>query len=132
MVEHSPERRALIVEDETLFAKSLAVDMQALGFGSCELAANGQDAFLKVMEDPPDVVLMDVNLEGGREGIEAARWLREVCDIPVVFITAYTDRDTVERIHEYVPGAPVIAKTLYRERLAMVVKEAVALVDGSH
>jgi CheY-like chemotaxis protein len=132
MVEHSPERRALIVEDETLFAMSLAVDMQALGFGSCELAANGQDAFLKVMEDPPDVVLMDVNLEGGREGIEAARWLREVCDIPVVFITAYTDRDTVERIHEYVPGAPVIAKTLYRERLAMVVKEAVALVDGSH
>jgi hypothetical protein len=57
---------------------------------------------------------------------------REVCEIPVVFITAYTDHDTVERIHEYVPGAPVIAKTLYRERLAMVVKEAVALVDGSH
>jgi CheY-like chemotaxis protein len=83
------------------------------------------------MEDPPDVVLMDVNLEGGREGIEAARWIREVCDIPVVFITAYTDRDTLERIHEYVPGAAVIAKTLYRERLAMVVKEAVALVDGS-
>jgi YesN/AraC family two-component response regulator len=82
MVEHSPERRALIVEDETLFAMSLAVDMQALGFGSCELAANGQDAFLKVMEDPPDVVLMDVNLEGGREGIEAARWLARYAKYP--------------------------------------------------
>ena len=112
MVEHLPGRRALIVEDETLFAMSLAVDMQALGFSTCELAANGQDAFLKVMEDPPDIVLMDVNLEGGREGIEAARWLREVCDIPVVFVTAYTDHDTVERIHEQVPGAPVIAKTV--------------------
>ena len=65
------------------------------------------------MEDAPDIVLMDVNLEGGREGIEAARWLREVCDIPVVFVTAYTDPDTVERIHEQVPGAPVIAKPLY-------------------
>ena len=76
------------------------------------------------MEDPPDIVLMDVNLEGGREGIEAARWLREVCDIPIVFVTAYTDHDTVERIHQQVPDAPVIAKPLYRERLA----DAVAAV----
>ena len=82
MVEHTAERRALIVEDETLFAMSLSVDMQALGFANCDLAATGQDAFLKAMEDLPDIVLMDVNLEGGREGIEAARWLREVCDIP--------------------------------------------------
>jgi two-component system, response regulator PdtaR len=73
------------------------------------------------MENQPDIVLMDVNLEGGREGIEAARWLREVCDIPVVFVTAYTDPDTVERIHEQVPGAPVIAKPLYREYLAKAV-----------
>jgi CheY-like chemotaxis protein len=127
MVEHSPAgRRALIVEDETLFAMSLAVDVQALGFAHCDLAATGQDAFLKAMEDEPDIVLMDVNLEGGREGIEAARWLREVCDIPIVFITAYTDRDTVARIHEQVPGAPVIAKSVYRGRLAQAVKEAVA------
>ena len=54
--------------------------MQALGF-DCDLAASSQDAFLQAMEDAPDIVLMDVNLEGGREGIEAARWLREVCDI---------------------------------------------------
>ena len=117
----SAHRRALIVEDECLFAMSLAVDMQALGFTTCDVAANGQDAFLKVMEDAPDIVLMDVNLEGGREGIEAARWLREVCDIPVVFVTAYTDPDTIERIHEQVPDAPVIAKPLYRDRLAKAV-----------
>ena len=103
----------------------LAADMQALGF-DCDLVANGQDAFLQAMEDAPDIVLMDVNLEGGREGIEAARWLREVCDIPVVFITAYTDPDTVERIHEQVPGAPVIAKPLYRESLARAVAEVAA------
>src|SRR5688500_13872636 len=127
MVEHTPEqRRALIVEDETPFAMSLAVDMQALGFSTCELAANGQGAFLKLMGDPPAIALMHVNREGGREAIEAARWLREVCDIPVVFVTAYTDRDTVERIHKQVPGAPVIAKTVYRDRLATVVKEVVA------
>ena len=124
MAQYSPaHRRALIVEDEPLFAMSLTVDMQALGFDTCDVAATAQDAFLQAMEDPPDIVLMDVNLEGGREGIEAARWLREVCDIPVVFVTAYTDRDTVDRIHEQVPDAPVIAKPLYRDRLASVVAE---------
>jgi hypothetical protein len=46
---------------------------------------------------------------------------------PVVFITAYADHDTVARIHEEIPGAPVIAKSLYRGRLAKAVKEAVAL-----
>jgi CheY-like chemotaxis protein len=124
MAQDSPaHRRALIVEDEPIFAMGLAADMQALGFDTCNLAADGQNAFLQAMEDPPDIVLMDVNLEGGREGIEAARWLKEVCDIPIIFITAYTDRDTVERIHEQVPDAPVIAKPLYRERLASAVAE---------
>ena len=75
------------------------------------------------MENTPDIVLMDVNLEGGREGIEAARWLREVCDIPIVFITAHTDSDTVKHIHQQVPDAPVIAKNLYRDRLARTVAE---------
>jgi CheY-like chemotaxis protein len=61
-------------------------------------------------------VLMDVSLEGGREGIEAARWLREVCDIPVVFVTAYTDRDTVKRIMNRCPRP-----SHYREYLAKAV-----------
>jgi CheY-like chemotaxis protein len=118
--------RALIVDDEYLFALSLAADMQALGFASCDLAANGQDAFLQAMENTPDIVLMDVNLEGGREGIEAARWLREVCEIPIVFITAHTDPHTIERIHQQVPDAPVIAKTVYRDSLARTVAEVAA------
>jgi DNA-binding NarL/FixJ family response regulator len=92
--------------------------MNTLGFDICDLAANGQDAFLQAMEDQPDIVLMDVNLEGGREGIEAARWLREVCDVPIVFVTGNTDPDTVERIHQQVPGAPVLPKLVYRDRLA--------------
>jgi DNA-binding NarL/FixJ family response regulator len=106
---------------------SLVKDMQALGFDTCDVAANAQDAFLQAMENLPDIVLMDVNLEGGREGIEAARSLREVGDVPVVFITAYTDPDTIERIHEQVPEAPVIAKMFYLERLPSAVAEVRAL-----
>jgi DNA-binding NarL/FixJ family response regulator len=84
MAQSSPaQRRALIVEDEPVFAMGLAADMQALGFDTCDLAANRQDAFLQAMEDAPDIVLMDVNLEGGREGIEggavASRGMRHTC-----------------------------------------------------
>jgi DNA-binding NarL/FixJ family response regulator len=64
---------------------------------------------------------MDINLEGGREGIEVARWLRTVCEAPIVFISGYTDRDTVERIHEQVPDAPVLPKASYYYRLAAAV-----------
>jgi CheY-like chemotaxis protein len=73
----------------------------------------------------PDVALVDVCLDGGREGIEAARWLREVCEVPVVFVTGYNDPDTIERIQKQVPGAPVLPKPLYREGLAHAVAEAI-------
>ena len=68
--------------------------------------------------------LAAISKEAGREGIEVARWLRTVCEAPVVFITGYTDRDTIERIHEQMPDAPVLAKVGYHNRLA----DAVAAV----
>jgi len=94
------------------------------GFDTCDLAANADKARYVAMSNQPDVVLMDVNLEGGREGIEAARWLREVCETAVVFVTSYNDDDTVERIHQQVPGAPVLAKPVYHESLAGAVSAA--------
>jgi DNA-binding response OmpR family regulator len=113
--------RALIVEDETMIALGLEADMHALGFDTCDLAGDGQEALLHARSDRPDVVLMDVNLEGGREGIEVAKKLREVCDVPVVFVTGCTDRDTVARIRELVPGAPVLPKPVWGDRLAQAV-----------
>src|SRR5262249_53456371 len=75
MTQRSPprRRRALIVDDETSFGISLETDLHALGYEVCDLATNGQQAFLLAMSDQPDVVLMDVCLEGGREVIEVAR-----------------------------------------------------------
>ena len=117
-------RRALIVEDELLIALDLEDAMSALGFDICGLASSADTARSIAMDNQPDVVLMDVSLDGGREGIEAARWLREVCEVPIVFVTSYSDESTIERIHEQVPGAPVLAKPVYPEILA----DAVAAV----
>jgi DNA-binding NarL/FixJ family response regulator len=90
-----------------MIALDLEDAMSALGFDICGLASTADTARSIAMDHRPDVVLMDVNLDGGREGIEAGRWLREVCDVPVVFVTAYSDDGTIERTHEQVPGAPI-------------------------
>jgi DNA-binding response OmpR family regulator len=119
----SRRRRALIVEDEFLIAHDIETTMHALGFDDCDLAPNGRRAHSLSMSDQPDIVVVDVCLEGGREGIEVARWLREMFDVPVVFVTSYSDDDTVERIHERVPGAPVLLKPVYPERLANAIAE---------
>ena len=126
MPQSSPPRRprALIVEDEIMIALDLEDTMLALGFDSCGLAPSDRSARSLAMSDQPDVVLMDVCLEGGREGIETARWLREVCGASVIFVTAKADEGTLARIHDRVPGAPVLSKPVHRKHLAKAVSEA--------
>jgi CheY-like chemotaxis protein len=122
------QRRALIVDDEIIFALNMEADIQELGFDVCDLAANGFQAATLAMSNQPDLVLMDVNLEGGREGIEVARWLHELCDVPIVFVTGCLDPDTLARINKQVPSARVLTKPVFRDRLA----DAVAAVSPSH
>ena len=98
--------------------------MADLGYQVCGIATNDSRARCLAMQDHPDIVLMDV-LSGGREGIETGRWLREVCGTSVVFVTSQVDADTVQRIHERVPGAPVVSKPFYRDRLAQTIAAAV-------
>ena len=125
MAQSLASRRALIVDDEFLIAFDLEASMRELGFDVCGVASNERDAMELAMNDPPDVVVMDVYLGGTRAGIEAGRWLREVCGVPVVFVTAHSDDGTLERIHDVVPGAPVLSKPVYRENLARAVSGAI-------
>jgi DNA-binding NarL/FixJ family response regulator len=118
----TPKRSVLIVEDEILIALDLEATMSGLGFEVCGLAPSAREARALAMSNQPDVVVMDVYLDGCRDGIEAGRWLREVCEV-VVFVTSYSDKATVERIHEQVPGAPVLQKPVYRERLAEAISQ---------
>ena len=111
-------RRALIIEDEFLIAIDLEATMFELGFDVCALAPSACKARSLAMDDQPDVAVIDVCLEGGREGIEIGRWLREVCDVPIVFVTANRDAETLERIHHQVPTAPVLSKPVFRRQLA--------------
>ena len=112
---------ALIVEDELFVALDLEDAMVEMGFYVCGVAPTQDRAYSLAASEQPDVVLMDVCLQGGQEGIEAARCLREACRAEVVFVTGHTDRATLERINEEVPGAPVLTKPISHARLAEVV-----------
>ena len=74
------------------------------------------------MSNQPDVALVDIWLEGGREASKLRDGL-EVCEVPIVFVTAQSDEDTVERVHEQVPGAPVLSKPVFRATLADALAE---------
>jgi len=124
MAENVPSRRALIVDDEFLIAFDVEASMHELGFDICAVASNERDAIQLAKSNPPDVVVMDVYLNGTRAGIEAARWLREVCGVPVVFMTAQIDKSTLDRIRTVMPGAPVLSKPVYRDTLAKAVSAA--------
>jgi DNA-binding response OmpR family regulator len=117
-------RRALIVEDEFLIALEPQAMMAELGFDVTELAPSSREAFILAMSHRPDIVLMDVCLDGGCEGIDARRWLKEVCDVPILFVTGCNDQDTLDRINKQVPGAPVLPKPVYPEELAEALASA--------
>ena len=116
--------RALIVEDETMIALGLEAHLRELGFQACDLAADGDQALSHVMSNRPNIVLMEVNLEGNREGIEVARTLRETCDVPIVFVSGCTDSETIQLLRSEVPGAPVLPKPVWGDRLADAVDAA--------
>jgi DNA-binding response OmpR family regulator len=124
MIDAASRPRALIVEDEIVIALDLESAMEDLGYQVCALAPSERAARAVAMQEEPDVALVDVCLDGGREGIETARWLRDVCGVSIVFVTACDDEATVRRMRERVPGAPVLPKPVYRDRLADAVARA--------
>lgn len=94
---NAPPIRVLIVEDEVIIAAALAVRLRALGYLIAATVSDAARALSVAAEQAPDVVLMDIQLNGARTGIDAAQRLREQLDIPVVFTTAYADAATLEQ-----------------------------------
>ena len=122
---HPGRQRALIVEDEILIALALEAEVKDLGFDVCGLAANATQAIAMAMEGEPDIAVMDIYLNGARDGIETARVLRDLCGVQVVFVTAYSDDEGLaERIQQQVSNAPVLTKPLYGHRLADAIAKA--------
>lgn len=87
----------LIVEDEKLTSLVLQKKLTNLGYNVCGSVMRGIDAIEEAGSKKPDIVLMDIQLKGDMDGIEAANVIKERYSIPVIFVTAYSDSGTVER-----------------------------------
>jgi len=89
--------RILIVEDEQLVALDLEGTLRDLGYEIAGHAATADEAVAIANREQPDLVLMDVNLGGGDDGITAAGRIRKERDVPIIFVTAYDDETTLIR-----------------------------------
>src|SRR5262245_39964282 len=89
--------RILVVEDERIVALDIQRRLKALGYEVAGAAVSGEDAIYKATELHPDLVLMDIMLEGRIDGIMAAETIRCRLSIPVIFVTAHADAYTLQR-----------------------------------
>ena len=90
-------RRILIVEDVTMIADFMALILNRHGYQVAGIVARGDDAYEAVRATNPDLVLMDIKLEGLTDGIEAAAKIRNNFSIPVVFVSAHTEPAVIAR-----------------------------------
>ncbi|MBI5664685.1 MAG: response regulator [Nitrospirae bacterium] len=93
----------LIVEDEAIIAIELQKHLESMGYRVTSKAASGEDAVLMAREENPDLVLMDITLSGKISGIEAARQIRTSRNIPVIYLTAHSNEETLKQATQTEP-----------------------------
>jgi DNA-binding response OmpR family regulator len=96
----SSRGKILIVEDELIIAKSLARQLENLNYELVGIASFGKKALEIIQKNSPDLVLMDIVIAGEMDGIETGKKIREQFDIPVIYLTAYSDDETLNRVQE--------------------------------
>lgn len=116
----SPPIKILIVEDERLIALDLKQRLSKLGYNVVDTAASGGIAVGKAEELLPDIVLMDIHLEGAMDGTEAAMVIYERLQTPVVFLTAYAEDDTLRRALASLPFGYLLKPVDTRELHAAI------------
>ncbi|HUH78501.1 MAG TPA: response regulator [Methanoregula sp.] len=106
----------LVVEDELIVAESLKMALTGMGYAVPKTAGSSEEALLDARECAPDLILMDIVLEGSdMDGVETASRIRAAHDIPVIFVTAFADDETLERVKKAEPFAYIMKPFNERE-----------------
>lgn len=108
--------KILIVEDEIIVALDIKATLQDLGFEVVGLVTNYEDALCFIKKQPPDVLLSDINLKDSKSGIDIARDIQKITYIPVIYLTAFSDEETIAEAVKTNPVA-YITKPFKREDL---------------
>lgn len=109
--------KILLVEDEAIVAMQIESDLEIMGYTVVGIYASGEKALVGVEAVVPDLVLMDIKLQGALDGIETASRLVRGHDIPVIFLTAHSEESTIRRAKSVSPYGyllkPVDAQELH-------------------
>jgi len=107
--------KILVVEDERIVAEDIKRSLEALGYKVCSIVSTGEDAVKQAGRYKPDLVLMDIVLKGKMNGIKAANQITSLYHIPVVYLTAYADENTLQRAKITQPYGYIIKPFTDRE-----------------
>ncbi|MCX9083465.1 MAG: response regulator [Candidatus Methanoperedens sp.] len=113
----TPNKQILVVEDEAITAMDIQRRLKNLGYDVPAIVSSGEKAIEKVKENNPDLILMDINLNREMDGIEAAIKIHSFSDIPIIYLTAYSDDETLQRAKISEPYAYLIKPFKDRELL---------------
>jgi PAS domain S-box-containing protein len=103
-----PAPRILVVDDERIVAEDIRESLIHMGFEVVDVAQSGADAIEKAIRLHPDLIMMDIVLQGEMDGVEAARIIRDRIDVPCVFLTAYSDPGVLERAKLTEPAGYIV------------------------
>lgn len=117
--------KVLIVEDERLVAQHIAQLLKSDGYEICAIASDGATALKKIAEFYPDLILLDIRIKGEIDGIEVAERIKSLYSIPIVYLTAFSDGETLERAQKTNPQGYVI-KPFRRQQLISTLAIAIA------
>jgi CheY-like chemotaxis protein len=92
-----PPSRVFLIEDDDLIAWTTQWRLQKLGYICSGRATSGKAAIEKISADPPDIILIDVNIEGEMDGIDVGEYIGKKTRIPFIFLTALSDSPTLAR-----------------------------------
>jgi CheY-like chemotaxis protein len=107
--------RIMVVEDEGIVALDIQDSLERLGYHGVEVLSSGEEALIKAQETRPDLILMDIRLGEGIDGIETATAINDKLDIPIVYLTAFTDEKTVKRAQVTEPFGYLIKPFIEKE-----------------
>jgi len=89
--------KIMIVDDEIIISKALRKVLEDLGYEVCQISSSGEEALEIAENEKPDLVIMDIHLQGKMDGIEAARQIKDRFGTPAIFITGYSEDEMKEK-----------------------------------
>jgi DNA-binding LytR/AlgR family response regulator len=112
-----------IVEDELVIARTILSTLEELGYSHCGPAINYTEALEMLGTDKPDLVLLDIQLAGRKDGFDVAEQLNETYKLPFIFLTANSDIETIDRAKKVKPHAYIV-KPFTKEELYAAIEIA--------